>query len=144
MGQVITLAADSTTLTLNGYAFTSLGVGDYLELAPINPLTAHTPGGDGGVTIQGRSDAGEMDVTIRVQKMGDDDIFLNSARNQASPVVFDGSAKTNFVKSGTDGVESYVLESGTITTQPTDGKNDQDGNALMEYVIHFRNGRRNL
>ena len=144
MGAVITLAADSTTLTLNGRAFTSLGVGDYLELAPVNPLTTQTPGGDGGVTIQGRSDGGVTDVTVRVQKFDDDDVFLNSARNQSSPVVFDGSVKTNFVKSGTDGVESYVLESGTITTQPTDGKNDQDGNALMEYVIQFRNSSRNI
>jgi hypothetical protein len=141
---VITLAADSTTLVLNGFAFTSFVSGDILELAPVNDLTSRVNSSSGGVNIQGRSDGGVHDLTIRVQRYSDDDIFLNSAINQAVPVVFDGSLKENFVKDGTDGVESWILENGSITTRPSAPKNDQDGNALMEYVLQFRIATRNI
>ena len=48
---VITLAADSTTLVLNGYAFSSFVAGDILELAPVNELTSHVNSSAGGVNI---------------------------------------------------------------------------------------------
>ena len=141
---IITLAADSTTLVLNGHAFTSFVVGDILSLTPINPLTGRVNGTNGSVNIQGRSDGGVHDLVVRVFKLSDDDVFLNSASNQAIPEVFDGSMKENFVKDGVDGVESFILESGSFTDQPPSSKNDQDGNALMEYTMQFRNATRNL
>ena len=141
---VILLAAEATTITLNGYALTSMAEGDYAVLAPVNPLTSHTNSENGGVNINGRVDGGVTDMTVRVQKLSADDVFLNSARNSALPTVFNGSAKTNYVRDGVDSVETYTLESGSITTQPTDTKNNQDGNAMMEYVIRFRNAVRSL
>ena len=141
---VITLAADSTTLTLNGYLFTSFVAGDILTLAPANAHSSHVNSQGGGVSVQRRSDGDVHDLTIRVQKFSDDDVFLNSARAGLSIELFNGSLKENFNKEGTDGVETYTLENGSITTQPTNTKNDQDGNALMEYVIRFRSAIRSL
>lgn len=40
--------------------------------------------------------------------------------------------------------ETYDLQAGSITTQPTQTKNNQDVNALMEYTIEFRNVVRNI
>jgi len=85
-----------------------------------------------------------MDLIIRVQKFSASDVFLNSQNNQVDPVVFNGSAREDFVKDGTPGVESYILENGSITTQPSNVKNNTDGNAMVEYTIRFRNVTRNL
>lgn len=141
---VITMQADSTTLILNGTAIADFLEGDTLELAPVNPATEHVNGSDGSVAIQGRLDGGVHNLTVRVMKYSDADIFLNNALNQAAPVVFDGSAKENYVKDGTASVSSWLLESGSITDRPTDIKNNQEGNILMQYVIKFRNASRNI
>ena len=142
-GTVVTLA-ESTTLVLNGTVVDDFIAGDILELTPVNPLTSHVNGTQGGVNINKRSDSGVHDLTVRVQKMTPSDVFLNSAVNQDAPVVFNGSMKEDFTLDGTAGVETFILESGSITTQPTVTQNDQDGNALREYVIRFRNVQRNL
>ena len=141
---VITIGTDSTTLVLNGYPFKSFVAGDIMTLAPVNPLTSHVNSTNGGVSIQGRSDGGVHDLTLRVERYSDDDIFLNSAINGAGITVFNGSMKGNFNKDGVDGIETFSLESGSITTRPTSTKNDQDGNALSEYMIRFRNAVRVL
>ncbi|MBE0469595.1 MAG: hypothetical protein IBX55_08845 [Methyloprofundus sp.] len=141
---VITLAADSTTLTLNGHVFTSFMTGDLFTLTPANPHSAHVNSQAGGVSIQRRSDGNVYDLPVRIQKFSDDDIFLNSALAGDKVVIFNGSAKENFNKNGVDGVETYLLENGSITTQPTNAKNDQDGNALMEYTLRFRSVSRAL
>ena len=141
---VISLAADSTTLILNGTAIADLMEGDTLELTPINPVTEHTNGSAGGVAINSRIDGGVHDLVVRVMKYSPSDVFLNNAINQEAPVVFDGSMKENFVKDGADGVGSWLLESGSMTTRPTDIKNNQEGNNLMEYTIRFRNAARSI
>lgn len=141
---VINVAADSTTLVLNGRAITDFVAGDVLTLTPANPATAHVNSSNGGVSINERSDRGVYDLTVRVQRLSADDSFLNNALRQSPPTVFNGSMKENYNRDGTDGVESWILENGSITTQPTITKNDQDGNALSEYVIRFRDASRNL
>lgn len=141
---VITLPADATTLVLNGTAITDLVEGDNLTLAPVNPATSHVNSTNGGVNIQGRGDAGVYDLTVRVQRLSDSDTFMNDALRQAPPTVFNGSMKTDFTRDGIDAVESWILENGSITTQPTITVNDQDGNALAEYVLRFRQASRNL
>lgn len=141
---VITLAADSTTLTLNGYVFTSFVAGDIITLAPVNAHSAHVNSQQGGVSIQRRSDGDVHDLTIRVQKYSADDVRLTEAVNTSPVEVFSGSLKENFTRDGTESVETYTLESGSVTTLPTNTKNDQDGNALMEYVIRFRSAVRSL
>lgn len=141
---IITMAADSVSLILNGFPLVDFIDGDILEIASVNPLTSHVNGANGASNINKRSDAGVHDLTVRVMKASASDVFLNSAVNQASPVVFNGSIKEDFVRDGVDGVESYILENGSITTRSPNTKNNTDGNSAMEYVIHFRNATRNL
>lgn len=141
---VITLAADSTTLILDGVAITDLAEGDTITIAPVNPATAHVNAINGGVSINERSDRGVHDVTVRVHKYSASDVLLNSKLRQSPPAVINGSAKENYTRDGADFVESWLLENGSVTTQPTNTKNSTDGNALSEYVIRFRNASRNL
>lgn len=136
--------ADSVTLVLNGHAFTSFGVGDIMTLTPVNPDTSQVNSSDGGVTINKRSDAGVYDLAMTVQKFSDDDVFMNEIINGASPTILVGSLKEDYNRDGTDGQESWNLEGGSVTSKPTNTKNDTDGNATMEYTIRFRNAKRAL
>jgi hypothetical protein len=142
MSNVI-LQGNSTTLTLNGYVFTDLIEGDAIELAPVNPKTFRINSAQ-GVTVGNRSDGDVHDLKIRVQKYGQDDVFLNSAMNQVDPVIFNGSMKENFIRDGADGVGSWILELGSLTDRPTDLKNTQDGNAVIEYTVQVRAATRNI
>lgn len=139
---VISFNADSTTLVLNGTAITDTAAGDIMELAPVNPLTSQVNGSGGSVSISKRSDGGVHVLKVRVLQASDSDIFLNTAQEQDAPVIFDGSIKENFVKDGADGVDSFILESGSITDRPTHTKNDLEGNKMIEYTIQFRNASR--
>lgn len=143
---VITLAADSTTLTLNGRVFNDLVAGDYLVLTPANPHSSHVNSQDGGVSINRRVDGDVYDLTIRVQKFSADDVYMNSVinGNGGGITLLNGSAKENFNRDGTDGVETWTLANGSVTTMPTGTRNDQDGNALSEYVVRFRSAVRSL
>lgn len=141
---VITMAADSTTLILNGTAIVDMAEGDYLTLTPANPLTSHTNSANGGVNINKRIDGSVFDLVFRVQKYSDSDIFMNSEVNQSQPTIFSGSSKENYVRDGSAGVETWNLENGSITTRPTETKNNQDGSNLVEYTIRFRNAQRAL
>lgn len=139
----ISFNADSTTLILNGTPILDFMAGDILELTPVNPATSHV-NGSVGVNINERSDATVKDLVVRVQRSSDSDIFLNSAINGQGVTVLAGSIKSNFVKDDIPGVESHILEAGSITTQPTEVFNDTDGNGMMEYTIRFRFTQRNL
>jgi hypothetical protein len=141
---VITFNADSTTLVLNGSAITDFADGDILTLAPVNPITAHINGAGGAVSISKRSDGAVHDLTVRVLQASDSDIFLNNAQEQNAIVVFNGSIKENFVKQGSDGVDSYILENGSFTDRPTATKNNLDGGKILEYKIRFRTVSRSI
>lgn len=141
---VITLAADSTTLVLNGTPITDLVNGDTITLEAVNPATSQVTSTNGGTNINERSDRGVHNLTVRVQRFSESDVFLNNAKRQSPPTVMRGTMKEAFTRDGTAGVESWLLENGSFTTQPTSTKNDQDGNALSEYVIQFRDASRNL
>lgn len=141
---VITMAAESTTLVLNGFPILDLSEGDFLTLTPANPASAHANSSNGGVSIKARIDGGVHDLVVRVQKYSDSDILLNGWRNSPAPTLINGSAKENYQRDGVDAVSTYRLENGSITTQPTDTRNNQDGNALVEYTIRFRNAVRSL
>jgi hypothetical protein len=141
---VITLEADATTLTLNGYAFSHLIAGDVLELAPVNELTAHVNSSNGGLNVQKRVDGDVHDLTVRVQRFSPDDVFLNSMINRAAPVLFSGSVKTALIRDNVAAVDSWSLENGSITARPTMTHNDQDGNAMSEYKFRFRTAVRSM
>jgi len=140
----IVSAADNTTVVLNGTAIVDLAEGDYIVLAPVNPATSHINSTNGGVNINERSDRGVHDLTLRVQRHSKTDGFLNNLLRQSPPVVVNGSLKENFNRDGINGVESWTLELGSVTTQPTGTKSGTDGNALKEYMIRFRNASCNL
>lgn len=141
---VIRIAAEASTIILNGYAFNSMAEGDFATLTPANALTSRINSSNGGVTITERVDGGVHNFVIRVQRLSADDVFLNSMRNQKPVAIIDGSIKTNYSRDGRDSVETYTLEGGSFTDQPEDTKNNQDGNGILEYTIQFRNSQRSL
>ncbi|EPL7326331.1 hypothetical protein P4870_003416 [Citrobacter freundii] len=143
MSQIV-ISADTATIVLNGRIITDIAAGDYITITPSNPLTSRANSANNGVTISGRVDAGVHVMVIRVQKFSNDDIWLNQQRNSAIPVVLNGSVKESFVRDGAALKETYDLQAGSITTQPTQTKNNQDVNALMEYTIEYRNVVRNV
>ncbi|CNI84281.1 TPA: hypothetical protein ACTR19_001262 [Yersinia enterocolitica] len=143
MSQIV-ISADTATVVMNGRIITDIAAGDYITLTPTNPLTSRANSAQNGVTISKRVDAGVTVMVVRVQKYSNDDVWLNQQINTDIPVVFNGSVKESFVRDGAALKETYDLQVGSITTQPTQTKNNQDVNALMEYTIEFRNIRRNV
>ena len=141
---VITIQADSATLILNDRSMTAFAEGDFLTLTPANAASSHVNSASGGVSIAERFDKDVYDLMFRVQKFSPDDVFMLSALNSENLIVFAGSLKESYGIDGNAGVESFTLEAGSITTQPTQTKNNQDGNALMEYMLRFRTAKRSL
>lgn len=135
------LITDSSTLVLNGHVFTDFVDGDTITLTSPNELTSRTRSTK-SVNIQKRSDSDVLDALFNVPKYSDDDIWLNSQRNQETPVIFKGSVKESYTKDGIEHITTYTLEDGSFTVQPTDTKNNQDGNNLMAYTIQFNKARR--
>jgi hypothetical protein len=62
--------------------------------------------------------------------------------NQETPTLFNGSAKEAFIRDGNNFEENWILQNGTFTTQPSEVKNNQDGNNIIEYTIRFRTAQR--
>lgn len=143
MSQIV-ISADTATTVLNGRIITDIAAGDYITLTPSNPLTSRANSAKNGVTIAKRVDAGVHVMVLRVQKYSNDDVWLSQQIKADIPVVFEGSVKESFVRDGAALKETYDLQVGSITTQPTQTKNNQDVNALMEYTIEFRNVVRNV
>jgi hypothetical protein len=130
-------STDNTSLILNGYGFTAYLDGDIIELNPVNPATARQRGAK-LVNIIKRSDADVHDLIIRLMRYSNDDIYLNTQRNQPRPVIFTGSLKVNYLsETGVESVESYDLQGGSFTEQPPKVINNVDGNSLMQYTIQF-------
>lgn len=141
---VITISMDSGSLILNDYTFKSFAEGDYLALTPVNAHTSRVNSAAGGVTIGERMDKDVYDLTFSVQKYSADDIFMLGLINTAGAAVIEGSAKESYTIDGGAGIESWNLDGGSITTLPTQTRNNQDGNALMEYTVQFRTAKRSL
>lgn len=140
----VTLDADSTTLVLNGRAITAFVAGDIITMTPNADHSSQVMSTDGGITINKRADGDSYAMLMRIQRYSDDDVFLNTALNQSRPVLFNGSLKESFQRDGQDFVESWSLENGSLTTNPTVTKNNTDGNGLMEYTINFRRCKRSI
>jgi len=141
---VITIQADSATLILNDRSMTAFAEGDFLTMTPANAASAHVNSASGGVSISERFDKDVYDLVFRVQKFSQDDVFMLASLNAETITVFAGSLKESYNIDGSAGVESFTMEAGSITTQPTQTKNNQDGNALMEYTVRFRTAKRSL
>lgn len=141
---IVTMLAENTTLILNSHALTAFAEGDYIELIPANEATSRANSGNGGVTIAKRMDSDVYDLTFRVQKFSEDDTLLNAWQSSSTPTAINGSSKESFLRDGEEFTESFSLEAGSFTTQPTNTKNNQEPNALMEYTIQFRRAVRSL
>ena len=140
---VITLNADATTLKLNNTTLdservvTDLIAGDTIVIAPVNAQTSRTYSSD-GVNIQRRVDRDVRTITFNVEKFGETDEFMNEALYNSDLCVFEGSIKTIYTSDTEQRTETYSFKGGSITTLPTDTKNNQDGNNVMAYVIEAR------
>jgi len=132
---VVSFKSDSTTLILNGFVVRDFINGDILELSPANPETSRTYGNNRAVNIQQRSDKDVYTLKFRVMRDSDSDVFLNTQLNSDRPVIFNGSVKEIFIKDGEELIESFELEAGSYTDKPTHTKNNQDGDATVEYTI---------
>ena len=132
---IISFKANSTTLILNDQVIGDFINGDILELAPVNPETARTYGSNRAVNIQHRADKDVYTLKFRVMRDSESDVWLNTQLNADKPVVFDGSIKEIYIKDGAELTESFEIQSGSFTDKPTHTKNNQDGNAQVEYTI---------
>lgn len=139
MGQY---AVEESSLILNGNGFTDYMDGDFIELTPVNPATSQIRSKNSVVGIK-RADAGVYDLTVRLLRNSDDDVFLQNKINQDFEFL-SGTYIVNINQSGIPSTEVYKLDQGSITTQPTAVYNNTDGNAMMEYVIRFNNVLRSL
>ncbi len=135
---------ESTTLTLNGTVFTDFIKGDNIIVTPLNDFSSHIDGSNGGVGLFKRTDGNVHTVEFRLLRNSDNDIFMNTQINKSDLVVFNGSISQNYTRDGISGVETFIIENGTITTRPTFTYNDEDGNAASEYTMTFRNVVRNI
>lgn len=130
----IALAADATTLVLNGTIIGDLIAGDNIVLTPANPRTSRIDNLN-SANIQGRADANVYDLAVNVEKFSDSDKFFNSALNEDIPVLFEGSVKEVYYLNGVQAIESYSITAGSLTDQPANTKNNTDGNASMTYTL---------
>ena len=135
---------ENSTLTLNGHIFTNFMAGDTIVLTPVNDYSSHIVSTAGGVNIQRRADYNVYNLQINLQRLSDDDIFMNTVLNAPAIEIINGSWKINVNKDGVNTVDTYTLEFGSVITRPTYTTNVLEGNASSEYVIRFRNARRNV
>ena len=141
----IRVSATGSTLTINGHIFQNLIEGDTIEVNPVNNKTSHVNGiRPGDVTISSRSDGNVHDVVVRVQRYSEDDVFLNSLMNSDFPELLEGSLKEQYVRGSQQSTETWLFENGSLTERPSRVKNTQDGNAVMQYTMRFRNAARSL
>lgn len=132
-----TFAANSSTLILNGTNIKDLIDGDGIVIKPVNPLTSHTRGIN-GVNIQKRADSGVHDLTVKVLRYSDSHDFFRDIVAEDTPTILAGSLKESYTdEEGETHVETYTLAGGSITDQPEDTRNNQEGNMEMNYTIRF-------
>lgn len=138
---MVLLQAESTTVILNGHAFNNLAEADAVMLQQPNDRTSRT-NSERGVTIAVRNDAQVTDLTLKVERFSADDVVLSGWQNGNKITVINGSVKEAFNRDGSDFLENWALEAGSITSQPDHTKNNQEPESVIEYVIQFRRGVR--
>lgn len=125
----------STTLTLNGTVVADFVSGDVITLTPEFPRTSQIDGST-GTNINDHAQADKHVLLMNIRRGTDSDIFLNSINNTRPSIILKGSLKEQYTNDdGETNVESFSLSSGSIVTQPTHTRNDQEGNGLVPYSI---------
>ena len=140
MGKGTILNGDATTMQLT-FGGTNVTVddfiaGDVITITPVNPQTSRTYGAKNSVNIQRRIDKDVKTVTFRVTKFGATDIAITAFNNaETLTSVVEGSIKTIYYKDGSQMIENYKITGGSFLIDPTDTKNNQDGNSAMGYSL---------
>jgi len=134
------LNSDATTLQLsfggNNVLVDDFIAGDVITITPTNPQTTRTYGAKNSVNVQRRVDKDVKTLVFRVQKFGKTDIAITEFNNaETLTSLVEGSIKTIYYKDGVQMIENYKITGGSFGIDPTDTKNNQDGNSAMEYTL---------
>ncbi|MBL3520305.1 hypothetical protein H0A43_07440 [Arcobacter lanthieri] len=140
MGKSIILNGDATTMQLkvgsDNLTVDDLVAGDTITITPINAETTRTYGAGNSVNIQRHTAKDVHTVVFRVQKLNNTDKALANYMNAKTLTqVIEGSIKTIYYEDGEQMIENYKISGGSLTTKPTETKNNTDGNASMEYTL---------
>lgn len=140
MGSPIILNGDATTMQLQigseKLTVDDLIAGDTITITPLFAETTRTYGAGNSVNIQRHTQKDVHTVVFRVSKLGNTDKALTNYMNAKTlSQVIEGSVKTIYYEDGSQKIENYKINAGSITTKPTDTKNNTDGNNAMEYTI---------
>lgn len=140
MGSPIILNGDATTMQLqigsDNLTVDDLISGDTITITPLFAETTRTYGAGNSVNIQRHTNKDVHTITFRVKKLYNTDKALSNYMNAKTlSQVIEGSIKTIYYEDGSQKIENYKISGGSITTKPTDTKNNTDGNNVMEYTI---------
>lgn len=140
MGSPIILNGDATTMQLqigsDNLTVDDLISGDTITITPLFAETTRTYGAGNSVNIQRHTNKDVHTITFRVKKLYNTDKALSNYMNAKTlSQVIEGSVKTIYYEDGSQKIENYKISGGSITTKPTDTKNNTDGNNAMEYTI---------
>ena len=140
MGSPIILNGDATTMQLqigsDNLTVDDLIAGDTITITPLFAETTRTYGAGNSVNIQRHTNKDVHTVVFRVSKLNNTDKALSNYMNAKTlSQVIEGSIKTIYYEDGSQKIENYKISGGSITTKPTDTKNNTDGNNAMEHTI---------
>lgn len=137
-GKILNSDATTMQLTFGGTNITvdDFIAGDVITITPVNPQTSRTYGARKSVNVQRRVDKDVRTITFRVTKFDTTDIAITAFNNAEVLSSFvEGSIKTIYYKDGSQRIENYKITGGSFLIDPTDTKNNQDGNSAMEYTL---------
>ena len=140
MGNAIILNGDATTMQLqigsDNLTVNDLISGDTITITPLFAETTRTYGAGNSVNIQRHTNKDVHTVVFRVSKLGSTDKAISNYMNAKTlSQVIEGSIKTIYYEDNAQKIENYKISGGSITTKPTDTKNNTDGNNAMEYTL---------
>lgn len=140
MRSPIILNGDATTMQLkigsDNLTVDDLIAGDTITITPLFAETTRTYGAGNSVNIQRHTNKDVHTVVFRVSKLNNTDKALSNYMNAKTlSQVIEGSIKTIYYEDNAQKIENYKISGGSITTKPTDTKNNTDGNNAMEYTI---------
>ena len=140
MGNGTILNGDATTMQLqigsDNLTVDDLIAGDTITITPLFAETTRTYGAGNSVNIQRHTNKDVHTVVFRASKLNNTDKALSNYMNAKTlSQVIEGSIKTIYYEDGSQKIENYKISGGSITTKPTDTKNNTDGNNAMEYTI---------
>jgi hypothetical protein len=138
------------TISISGYTLTSFADGDNATITFPNELFKVKTGKNGNSIFAFDNTGKQCDVTLRIMRGSDDDIYLNSlaAQMEFAPEFFVLLTGT-FIKRIGDGlglisIDTYILGGGVIIKKPefksnAEGDTDQ---SLAVWTLRFTNNRR--